>query len=302
MTTPNDSAAQRALPELDVLLLADAIDPLTRKGLDNLTCAAAAKMLRALSATAPSAERESQGAGEGQAVLYLQLTDAMGYDSGKDGIEFSPEEWAEALLKDALAYRALAAAPKDAATQGKGERGPLLAKFLSEAEKAGVTHWSFKADERGSAEPAFYARDSDVAALAEKMVAGCGGFLSKYPKDGYSPYFAHPDSAQPPTVEQAIANLVSALVESKSWMPGYADATIRDAIDRTGGAQARDRLAACNACLDQAREARDAALDAAFEACDDVDEPPYYGYENPNTFRDGKAACMSAIRALKGKA
>jgi hypothetical protein len=38
--------------------------------------------------------------------LYLKLADAMGYDSGKDGMEFSPEEWAAALLKDALAHRA----------------------------------------------------------------------------------------------------------------------------------------------------------------------------------------------------
>jgi hypothetical protein len=48
-------------------------------------------------------------AGEGKepvAMLYLQLTDAMGYDSGKDGIEFSPEEWAAALRKDAQAWRA----------------------------------------------------------------------------------------------------------------------------------------------------------------------------------------------------
>ena len=45
-------------------------------------------------------------------------------------------------------------------------------------------------------------------------------------------------------------------------------------------------------------QGRLAGLEEAVEACDDVEEPRYYGYENPNTFSDGKAACMSAIRAL----
>jgi len=31
------------------------------------------------------------------AEMYLKLTDAMGYDSGADGMEWSPEEWAEHL-------------------------------------------------------------------------------------------------------------------------------------------------------------------------------------------------------------
>lgn len=35
-----------------------------------------------------------------------------------------------------------------------------------------------------------------------------------------------------PTVEQAITQLVSALVESKGWTHGYADSIVRDAIDR----------------------------------------------------------------------
>ena len=39
---------------------------------------------------------------------YLKLADAMGYDSGKDGIEWSPEEWAAHLL---AAYRVAPAAP-----------------------------------------------------------------------------------------------------------------------------------------------------------------------------------------------
>ena len=49
-----------------------------------------------------------------------------------------------------------------------------------------------------------------------------------------------------------------------------------------------------------AKEARAAALLEAVEACDDVEEKPWYGYENPNTFSDGKAACMRAIRAMGG--
>jgi hypothetical protein len=43
--------------------------------------------------------------------LYLQLTDAMEYDSGKDGLEFSPEEWAEALLRDAKLWRTAQQSP-----------------------------------------------------------------------------------------------------------------------------------------------------------------------------------------------
>ena len=45
-------------------------------------------------------------------------------------------------------------------------------------------------------------------------------------------------------------------------------------------------------------QGRLAGLEEAAEACDDVEEPRYYGYENPNTFSDGKAACISAIRSL----
>ena len=45
-------------------------------------------------------------------------------------------------------------------------------------------------------------------------------------------------------------------------------------------------------------QGRLAGLEEGAEACDDVEEPRYYGYENPNTFSDGKAACISAIRSL----
>jgi hypothetical protein len=38
--------------------------------------------------------------------------------------------------------------------------------------------------------PAFYVADSDVEHLKDKMITGRGCFISKYPKDGFSPYFA----------------------------------------------------------------------------------------------------------------
>ena len=44
------------------------------------------------------------------ARMYQNLADAMGYDSGKDGIEWSPEEWAAHLL---AAYQAAPAAPAE---------------------------------------------------------------------------------------------------------------------------------------------------------------------------------------------
>jgi hypothetical protein len=40
-------------------------------------------------------------------------------------------------------------------------------------------------------------------------------------------------------------------------------------------------------------------LEEALNACDDVEEPAWYGYECPNTFQDGQWACLAAIRALK---
>lgn len=38
--------------------------------------------------------------------------------------------------------------------------------------------------------------------------------------------------AKPPSVEQAITALVTALAESKGWMRDYADSVVRDAIER----------------------------------------------------------------------
>jgi hypothetical protein len=71
------------------------------------------KIADALSAALAQA---APATGKVGAVLYLQLTEAMGYDSGKDGMEFSPEEWAAALLKDATAYRATPAPTVQAET------------------------------------------------------------------------------------------------------------------------------------------------------------------------------------------
>jgi hypothetical protein len=46
-----------------------------------------------------------------------------------------------------------------------------------------------------------------------------------------------------------------------------------------------------------AEHARRVALEEAAKLCDDVDEPSWHGYECPNTFQDGRAACAAAIRA-----
>lgn len=51
---------------------------------------------------------------------------------------------------------------------------------------------------------------------------------------------------------------------------------------------------------DRARVRREALEEAAL-VCEDVDEPPWFGYECPNTFDDGKRAGAAAIRALKEK-
>ena len=45
-----------------------------------------------------------------------------------------------------------------------------------------------------------------------------------------------------------------------------------------------------------------AAVEAAYvkaeEVCEDAEERPWFGFENPNTFRDGVYACQKLIRAL----
>ena len=50
------------------------------------------------------------------------------------------------------------------------------------------------------------------------------------------------------------------------------------------------------------QEATRQAMERCAEACDDQEEPAWYGYENPNTFDDGKRACAKAIRALSNEA
>lgn len=47
-----------------------------------------------------------------------------------------------------------------------------------------------------------------------------------------------------------------------------------------------------------ALEATRQAMERCAEVCDDQEEPAWYGYENPNTFDDGRRACAKAIRAL----
>ena len=49
------------------------------------------------------------------------------------------------------------------------------------------------------------------------------------------------------------------------------------------------------------QEATRQAMERCAEACDDQEEPAWYGYENPNTFDDGKRACAKAIRALSNE-
>ena len=52
------------------------------------------------------------------------------------------------------------------------------------------------------------------------------------------------------------------------------------------------RFAALVAALVAARE-----RSAILRAIDEIEEPPYAGYENPNTFDDGCLAVADAIRA-----
>ena len=52
------------------------------------------------------------------------------------------------------------------------------------------------------------------------------------------------------------------------------------------------RFAALVAALVAARE-----RSAILRAIDEIEEPPYTGYENPNTFDDGCLAVADAIRA-----
>jgi hypothetical protein len=62
----------------------------------------------AAAATTPPLERIAalEASAEKQALLYIQLAEAMGYESGEGGIEFSPEEWAAKLVADKEALEA----------------------------------------------------------------------------------------------------------------------------------------------------------------------------------------------------
>ncbi|WP_289241668.1 hypothetical protein [Delftia sp.] len=88
-------ALSAAAPDND--LAGHALNYLKRNGLQESPLRAAEAAPGA--PAAPSAD---------YACMYQNLADAMGYDSGKDGIEWSPEEWAAHLL---AAYQAAPAAP-----------------------------------------------------------------------------------------------------------------------------------------------------------------------------------------------
>ncbi len=68
-----------------------------------------------------------------------------------------------------------------------------------------------------------------------------------------------------------------------------------DAINDRRAELAADRI---DAAITEAMHAygRQVAQMCA-DLADHVDEPPHYGYENPNTFDDGKRALVAAIRA-----
>jgi hypothetical protein len=66
------------------------------------------ELLRLLSAAPEPAQAEQPTTVEALTDLYLSLTEAMGYQSGKDGLEWSPEEWAKHLFDS---YKAQAEQP-----------------------------------------------------------------------------------------------------------------------------------------------------------------------------------------------
>lgn len=99
-------ALSAAAPDND--LAGHALNYLKRNGLQESPLRAAEAAPQA--PAAPSAD---------YARMYQNLADAMGYDSGKDGIEWSPEEWAAHLL---AAYQAAPAAPAVDALQQEVER------------------------------------------------------------------------------------------------------------------------------------------------------------------------------------
>lgn len=74
---------------------------------ENILTPMEARELADALATPPAAIPAAPSEAQKLCDLYQRLAEAMGYDSGEDGMEFSPEEWASALLRDATAFRAL---------------------------------------------------------------------------------------------------------------------------------------------------------------------------------------------------
>lgn len=52
-----------------------------------------------------------------------------------------------------------------------------------------------------------------------------------------------------------------------------------------------------DANVEKVRMGWDMAMAAVLEAIDNIEEPAWYGYENPNTFDDGKRAAKAVVGA-----
>lgn len=74
------------------------------------------------------------------------------------------------------------------------------------------------------AEPAFYVRDSDVAVLADRRVAGRGAMLHKERGEGRTAYFAHP-----PRESGDAARIAELEADRDSWAK-QADDRVDDAL------------------------------------------------------------------------
>jgi hypothetical protein len=75
---------------------------------------------------------------------------------------------------------------------------------------------------------AFYSDDREYLLSRD---AHSGDYVNEEVDSGWWGYLRA--KTDMPDTERCIRNLVIALVESKGWMRSYADAIIRDAIDRT---------------------------------------------------------------------
>ena len=81
---PNEKTVPLFSREQVVAALASAAAPAEQPSDLNLNCKSVQKRLATQWGFVP-------------AMMYLELTDAMGYDSGEDGVTWSPEEWAAHL-------------------------------------------------------------------------------------------------------------------------------------------------------------------------------------------------------------